>query len=75
MNGFIMRLLVLAFLALAHLPAAASLADDVKLDCPKTGSWRFKVSTCAVEPGVEVVRVEMKSEKEAPPPRFSLKGD
>ena len=73
MNRFIMHLLVVATLSVAQSSVAASLSDGVKLDCPKTGSWRFKVSTCTVEPGVEVVRVKMKSEKEAPPPRFSLK--
>ena len=72
-TSFISNMLVVATLSVAQSSVAASLSDGVKLDCPNTGSWRFKVSTCTVEPGVEVVRVKMKSEKEAPPPRFSLK--
>lgn len=53
--------------------AGASLADGVRLDCPEPGTWRFEVSSKTVEPGVDVVCVEMKGGKGEPPPRFSLK--
>ena len=77
MNRSVLSISVLAlFVAAATLPVvadAATLAKGVKLDCPAPGSWRFDVSTDTIAPGVETVRVTLKSDMEAPPPRFSLR--
>ena len=62
-----------AALCVAAGSGAAGLANGVKLDCPSPGGWRFEVSTSVVMAGVETVRVTMKNDVEAPPPRFALK--
>ena len=77
MNRSVLPISVLAFLAVAVVSPvvadATTLAKGVKLDCPAPGSWRFDVSTGTIAPGVETVRVTMKSDVESPPPRFSLR--
>ncbi len=77
MNRTVLPISVVAFLVAAVVSPvvadATTLAKGVKLDCPAPGSWRFDVSTGTIAPGVETVRVTMKSDVESPPPRFSLR--
>ena len=50
-----------------------SRAADVVLDCKNPGGWRFDIGSSSPEVGVEIIRVVMKSDVEAPPPEFSVK--
>ena len=66
MNRSVLPISVVAFLVAAVVSLvvadATTLAKGVKLDCPAPGSWRFHVSTGAIAPGVETVRVTLKSD-------------
>jgi len=45
----------------------------VKIDCRDPDGWRFDVAETSPETGVEVVRIALKRDVEAPPPKFSVK--
>ena len=45
----------------------------VALECTSPGPWKFGMSATAVADGISTVKVDLHSEREAPPPRFSVK--
>lgn len=47
-------------------------ADDVRVNCPHPGTWKFETAFSQDASGVEVVRIALTSETEAPPPNFSV---
>ena len=46
---------------------------DVTLDCASPRLWKFEMSSEAVSDGISTVKVNLRSEREAPPPRFAVK--
>lgn len=62
-----------AFLLTAALPVILLGATDVKVDCKEANGWRFDVVSTSPETGVEIVRVVVKSDIEALPPKFSVR--
>ena len=46
---------------------------EVKVDCPAPGVWTFGLSATKAADGADVVKVTMKADKEAPPPKFSVR--
>ena len=49
-----------------------SSVGEVKLSCAKPGSWKFEMVAEKAADGVDAVKVTMRSEKEAVPPKFSV---
>ena len=46
---------------------------EVKVSCPAPGPWTFEMAAEKTADGVDAVKVTMKSAKEAPPPKFSVR--
>ena len=46
---------------------------EVKVDCPVPGPWTFAMSAAKAADGADVVKITMKAETEAPPPKFSVR--
>lgn len=45
---------------------------EVKVKCADPGDWTFALDSSGQTGGVETVRVTLKTEREAPPPKFSV---
>ena len=49
-----------------------SSVGEVRLSCAKPGPWKFELSAESAGDGVDAVRVKMRSETDAVPPKFSV---
>ena len=49
-----------------------SSVGEVRLSCEKPGSWKFAMAAEKTADGVDAVKVTMRSEKDAAPPKFSV---